>query len=406
MNLKKLLGFLFAVISLNGIAQTPDIGSFSIINLNATVAKNTEFFAQSRLHHYGVYENLHMFLVRGGITYAFHRNIKLHVGGASADVQPFDKNQFSAFERQSWIYEELFLNLGKSSGFKMTNRFRQENRFITPNDRSGTHRKNMFRYRMQFSQALGSSAYIKVFDEVFYNMDSKEISHYRYRGGIGMKISSEMNLEFAYVKEGINGSYNNYVVTQVYIKSDFRKAKNSKVKEITHFKEEEINPILQDLNLKEGLEEIVPEVPHTTASPTVKIKKTKHTLEKTIDTAITPTKEAEVEKIAVKDVAVKDVEVDKVKNEVKEEVITPKVVVPVKTYHIITGSFSEQKNLNTHLAKLKNEGYTEAKNIGSSPYFSYRVSVKEFSTLEEARLFLIKIKQQGYSKAWLLIKEK
>lgn len=404
MNLKKLLGFLFVVISLNGIAQTPNIGSFSIVSLNATVAKNTEFFAQSRIHHYGVYENLNMFLVRGGITYAFHKNIKLHLGGASLDVQPFDKDQFSAFVRQNWIYEELFLNLGKSSGFKMTNRFRQENRFITPNDRSGTRRKNIFRYRMQFSQALGSNAYIKVFDEVFYNMDSKEISHYRYRGGIGMKMTSEMTVEFGYVKEGINGVYNNYVVSQVVIKSDFRRAKNYKTKEITHFKEEEINPINGDLPIKEGLEHIVPDVPHTTSSPTVKIKKAPVTAED-------DTKEVEVDKVAEKDlvveeVAEKEVKVVKVKNEVKKEVAKPKVVKPVKTYHIITGSFSEQKNLKNHLEKLNREGYTEAKNIGSSPYFSYRVSVKEFTNLEEARTFLNKIKKQGYSKAWLLIKEK
>lgn len=387
-------------------AQNSDLGSYSIINLNAQVGKKTELYAQSRLHHYGVYENLRFFLVRGGFTYAFHRNVKLHLGAATAEKQPFEKSDFGAFTRQNWVYEELYINFGKSSGFKMTNRFRQENRFITPNDRSGTYRVNLFRYRMQFSQALGKSAYVKVFDELFYDIDKKELNRHRYRGGIGVKISPETTVEFGYVKEGFNKVFSNYVVTAIYFKSDFR---NNQPKPIIPFDDSEINPSKDRLELKEGLEVVVPEVSNeintdsVANAPMEVVVEIAPEVKNEVETPVEITVEESPINVANEEALIEAKTPSKSAETTAEEAPTKEAT---STYYIITGSFSDVNNLNKHLAKLKREGFSEAKNIGANAYFNYRVSIKEFNNLVEARKFLNKIKTQGYPKAWILINPK
>jgi cell division septation protein DedD len=83
---------------------------------------------------------------------------------------------------------------------------------------------------------------------------------------------------------------------------------------------------------------------------------------------------------------------------IKEEVAP--VVIPNTKYYIIAGAFSEQKNANKMLAKLKRWNYNTEIVPGGK---LIRVSYNSFTNREEALVALHKIKQEN-SAAWLLTK--
>jgi len=80
-----------------------------------------------------------------------------------------------------------------------------------------------------------------------------------------------------------------------------------------------------------------------------------------------------------------------------EEEITP-IIIPQKTYYIIAGAFSEKKNADKMLEKLKKWNYnTELVSAGNL----LRVSYNSFKNKENALIALHEIKQEN-SAAWLL----
>ena len=80
-----------------------------------------------------------------------------------------------------------------------------------------------------------------------------------------------------------------------------------------------------------------------------------------------------------------------------EEEIAP-IIVPQKTYYIIAGAFSERKNANKMLAKLKKWNYNTELVPGGN---LLRVSYNSFTNKTDALIALQEIKQEN-SAAWLL----
>ena len=83
--------------------------------------------------------------------------------------------------------------------------------------------------------------------------------------------------------------------------------------------------------------------------------------------------------------------------EIIEEEVAP-IIIPKTTYYIIAGSFSEKKNANKMLAKLKKWDYNTELVPGGN---LLRVSYNSFTNKADALIALHKIKQEN-SAAWLL----
>ena len=83
--------------------------------------------------------------------------------------------------------------------------------------------------------------------------------------------------------------------------------------------------------------------------------------------------------------------------EIIEEEVAP-IIIPKTTYYIIAGSFSEKKNANKMLAKLKKWNYNTELVPGGN---LLRVSYNSFTNKADALIALHKIKQEN-SAAWLL----
>jgi len=83
--------------------------------------------------------------------------------------------------------------------------------------------------------------------------------------------------------------------------------------------------------------------------------------------------------------------------EIIEEEIAP-IIIPQKIYYIIAGAFSDKKNANKMLAKLKNWNYNTELVPGGH---LFRVSYNSFTNKADAFIALRKIKKEN-SAAWLL----
>ena len=105
-----------------------------------------------------------------------------------------------------------------------------------------------------------------------------------------------------------------------------------------------------------------------------------------------------VEVITAKDLII-EVAPEIIETPIIEEVETP-VFTEQKTYYIIAGAFSEQKNANKMLNKLNRWNYNAEIVEGGK---LLRVSYDSFTNREDAVLALNKIKQEN-SDAWLLTK--
>ena len=88
-------------------------------------------------------------------------------------------------------------------------------------------------------------------------------------------------------------------------------------------------------------------------------------------------------------------EVEEVK--IIEEEVAP-IIIPKQTYYIIAGAFTEQKNANKMLAKLKKWNYNTELVTGGN---LLRVSYNSFTNKADALIALHEIKQEN-SAAWLL----
>ena len=74
------------------------------------------------------------------------------------------------------------------------------------------------------------------------------------------------------------------------------------------------------------------------------------------------------------------------------------IIIPKQTYYIIAGAFTEQKNANKMLAKLKKWNYNTELVPGGN---LLRVSYNSFTNKADALIALHEIKQEN-SAAWLL----
>jgi hypothetical protein len=83
--------------------------------------------------------------------------------------------------------------------------------------------------------------------------------------------------------------------------------------------------------------------------------------------------------------------------EIIEEEVAP-IIIPKQTYYIIAGAFTEQKNANKMLAKLKKWNYNTELVTGGN---LLRVSYNSFTNKADALIALHEIKQEN-SAAWLL----
>ena len=96
-----------------------------------------------------------------------------------------------------------------------------------------------------------------------------------------------------------------------------------------------------------------------------------------------------------------NIKIDNTENTIIEESIIEEQKKEPKIFHIIVGSFSDEKNAQAFTKQLKRRGFKSAEIIGKNESGLTRVATSSFYTQEEAEMELINIKLK-LSSAWVL----
>ena len=182
-------------------AQTFDLGSWNILNVNYNLNEKLSFFGEGQLRSLKFYSNFHYYEYKGGINYKIHKNVKLTLGAGSYQtykeggdfVLPKNNDEF-----RIWPQIILSQSIGK---LKIEQRYRSEFRFTSNGYR------NRFRYRFGVSYPLGKERneykpfQVSVSNEIFFTDKEPYFERNRMLFAFNYKPSKATTIQVGYLHQ-------------------------------------------------------------------------------------------------------------------------------------------------------------------------------------------------------------
>jgi long-subunit fatty acid transport protein len=185
----------------NASAQTDNLGSWNIINLQYAIENKWSVFGEAQLRSLKFYNNFHYYEYKGGVNYKVNKNLRLTLGTGSYQtykeggdfVLPKNNDEF-----RLWPQVILFQTVGR---FKIEQRYRAEFRFTSNGYR------NRFRYRFGLSYPFGKVIndykpfQISVSNELFFTNNEPYFERNRLMFGFNYKPSKTSTLQIGYLHQ-------------------------------------------------------------------------------------------------------------------------------------------------------------------------------------------------------------
>ncbi len=182
-------------------AQTFDLGSWNILNVNYNLNEKLSFFGEGQLRSLKFYSNFHYYEYKGGINYKIHKNVKLTLGAGSYQtykeggdfVLPKNNDEF-----RIWPQIILSQSIGK---LKIEQRYRSEFRFTSNGYR------NRFRYRFGVSYPFGKERneykpfQVSVSNEIFFTDKEPYFERNRMLFAFNYKPSKATTIQVGYLHQ-------------------------------------------------------------------------------------------------------------------------------------------------------------------------------------------------------------
>ena len=182
-------------------AQTFDLGSWNILNVNYNLNEKLSFFGEGQLRSLKFYSNFHYYEYKGGINYKVHKNVKLTLGAGSYQtykeggdfVLPKNNDEF-----RIWPQIILSQSIGK---LKIEQRYRSEFRFTSNGYR------NRFRYRLGVSYPFGKERneykpfQVSVSNEIFFTDKEPYFERNRMLFAFNYKPSKATTIQVGYLHQ-------------------------------------------------------------------------------------------------------------------------------------------------------------------------------------------------------------
>lgn len=193
-------------------AQTPGLGSWTIINIKIPVARNWVAMADAQTRSQKFYNEFYSYDYKAAVSYSFNSKINFQTGIGGVKNYQDDGNfkkplQFS--ETRLWEQVALYYSLHR---FKFENRIRAEQRFTS----NGYF--NRFRYRLNASLPLNrkiisdNTFYLNCFDEVFFTNTHPLFLANQFFAGAGYQFNKHLTVQSGWINllneiPGSNVSY-------------------------------------------------------------------------------------------------------------------------------------------------------------------------------------------------------
>ena len=195
-------------------------GSWIMLYGDNEISKNLDIVTEFRLHHYEIFDVLDNQFYKIGLGYRITPEVSVGAGY----VHHYSETRTSISTSENRPYEEIGLKR-KIKKLSISNRYRLEHRWI--NNDGVTDFINRMRYRLQVTHPLGANFYIKVFDEVFLNLEQTIFNQNRLHGGIGYTFSPDFKVELGYVKNHFNTHMDDILRIGILFKTHLRKKTNT-----------------------------------------------------------------------------------------------------------------------------------------------------------------------------------
>jgi long-subunit fatty acid transport protein len=190
---------LLLMIASSAFSQKKDLGSWNVVNTKLTLSKNWSVFNELQLRSQSFYQNFYYYEVKGGVSYAFSKNLSFLLGVGKyitySDGNDF-KKPLTANEFRFW--QQLTINHFLER-IKFEHRYRAEQRWFK------TGYRNRFRYRLNLTVPLNKkkmgpkTIYGVAFNEVFFTNTAPYFERNRIFGGIGYQFSKNFTLQPGYI---------------------------------------------------------------------------------------------------------------------------------------------------------------------------------------------------------------
>ncbi|NJB35270.1 DUF2490 domain-containing protein [Croceivirga sp. JEA036] len=204
-------------------APKDQVGTWTQLVGTHQIANNWSIPTVGILRQYNYAESVEFGFLRVGANYKLNSNTYIGAGVAFLDHHPFEKVNSLEQKSQFWLYQEM----GWKHSKKFAQRFRLEHRW----KHSGTTHTfgPRLRHRLQFTQAVDASTYIKVSNEHFLELNEFKIMQNRFFIGLGKKITPNLCLELGYLKNHVGKENYDRLRFSLYFKTKLYKDKQNKV---------------------------------------------------------------------------------------------------------------------------------------------------------------------------------
>ena len=189
------------LLSTKGIAQTPGLGTWSILNGRLSIDSNWNIFVEGQLRSQMFYNHFSYHEMKGGVGYNITDKAAALIGiGQYVTYEPTGnfKSPVASSEFRIWEQFTLTNNLNR---LKLEHRYRIEQRFTADNYR------NRFRYRLNAILPLNSKKieaktfYLTAFEEIFLTNTKPYFERNRLFTGAGYSFNNLFTLQAGWIRQ-------------------------------------------------------------------------------------------------------------------------------------------------------------------------------------------------------------
>ena len=221
------MAIVFCITTLLSFAQTnpeKEIGTWYMLFGTHQISDRFSLNTGMQLRYYELISNYNLDYFYTGLNYEINPKTILTVNYGYLDI---DRSiEFSDITNtiehrffEQLTYKHQLVNL------PVYHRFRLEHRFL--HDVFVNSIQNRVRYRLGTSIKLNTVVYVTVNNEFFFNLEDEPFRENRLYAAFGLVINKNIKIELGYMNHHINNLNLDRLQFGIYIKTDFRRKKNS-----------------------------------------------------------------------------------------------------------------------------------------------------------------------------------
>lgn len=196
------------------------LGTWLVVVGNHRVSDKLSIPTVGTLRNYEFFHHYEFVFVRTGLTYNISPRFNATFGYAYLDTEPFIESPEALGAQQHWLYEQLTYKFNWANT-RIANRVRVENRW--KKEAIGTNLSHRARYRIQLSKPVLDNFYVKIFDEVFYDLQMGTFNQNRLFLGGGYSFTKKLSIEIGYLKNHFRSIAFDRLRIAILFKTDLRK---------------------------------------------------------------------------------------------------------------------------------------------------------------------------------------